>query len=96
MSTAGYRSRNRASRPAWSSDTGVGIPPTASEPRSSPRKASTASRAEVAAASVCRASSSSVRPASVSSTRRVVRANSGKPSSRSSERIDVDSADWLM
>ena len=72
------------------------MPPTPSEPRSKPWTAWTESRAAVAAARVCLASPSSTRPASVSSTLRVVRTNRGESSSRSSEQMEVDSAHWLM
>ena len=53
-------------------------------------------RAEVAAARVRLALPSSTRPAPVRATLRVVRTNKGESSSRSSERIEVDSADRVM
>lgn len=67
--------------------------PSVRVPRSSPRTASTASRAALAPASVRSASVSRACPASVSRTERVVRLKSGVLSSCSSARTDADSPD---
>ena len=70
--------------------------PTRSRPRSRPWTAATASRAASTLARVRRDSSSSAWPASVSSTRRVLRSNSSASSSFSSALIEADSPDWEM
>ena len=93
-STPGCRERNRASWAGTSTTPRHCSPPTLSVPRSTPRTAATASCAAATLASVRCDSASSTRPASVSSTRRVLRTNSGVPSSVSSARIEADKPDW--
>lgn len=65
-----------------------------STPRIKPCTAATASFAARTLASVRQASSSRARPAAVSSTLRVLRTNSGVPSSCSRARTEADSPDW--
>ena len=93
-STPGCRDRNRASWAGTSTTPRHCSPPTLSVPRSTPRTAATASCAAATLASVRCDSASSTRPASVSSTRRVLRTNNGVPSSVSSARIEADRPDW--
>ena len=70
--------------------------PIASFPRFRPFSAATASRASWTASSATRALSPKSRPAAVSRTCRVVRTKSFAPSSSSSARTELDSADWTI
>ena len=92
--TSGCAAWNPPSTAARSTGPLDSMIPTDTAPRSPPRTAATASRAPWAAASVARASGSRTAPASVSTTLRRVRSNSGASSSRSSRVIAAETADW--
>ncbi len=92
-STPGWISWNRASTAGRCTTCRHCRLPTDNVPRSSPCTAATASRADSTLLNALRASGNSARPACVSSTWRVVRRNSGAPSSTSNARIDADNPD---
>ena len=94
ISTPGWAMWNRASTAGTSTTPMHCSVPTARVPRNSPLTAAAACLTATTLASAWRASSRVARPSSVSSTRRVLRTNSGAPNSRSNALIDADSPDW--
>ncbi|SEP77664.1 hypothetical protein SAMN05216188_101452 [Lentzea xinjiangensis] len=94
ISTPGCSSWNRASTAGRCTTCRHCRLPTDNVPRSSPCTAATAALAQETLCRALRASGNSARPACVSSTCRVVRRNSGAPSSTSSARIDAERPDW--
>ena len=93
-STPGCASVKRASSPGTSTSPAGSSAPIQTRPRRTPRSSSTSARAPSTSARTRRARAAIASPASVGVTRRLVRSNSGVPSSCSSRRIWCDSADW--
>ena len=92
-STPGCAWVKRASSPGTSTSPAGSSAPIQMRPRRTPRSSSTSARAPSTSARTRRARAAIASPASVGVTRRLVRSNSGVPSSCSSRRIWCDSAD---
>ena len=96
VSTRGWRRWKRSSRAAMSTSPRHCSAPIRSDPARSRLALTTASRAPAACSSIALAYGSSANPASVGSTRRVVRMNRLVPSSSSRARIAADRPDCEM